>query len=57
MSASVCVEVSAVGEPCHTPANCELGLYCDFSVGRCAARKAAGADCDDSYGACGPGLV
>lgn len=53
----VCVEVSAVGEPCQTAANCEVGLYCDFSVGNCAARKAAGGDCDDSYGACGPGLV
>ncbi len=52
-----CVDASAAGEPCQMAANCEVGLYCDFGVGKCAARLAEGADCDESFGACGAGLV
>ena len=53
-----CGPVRLAGEACSTAFDCAEGLYCDFYAGsRCVERGAAGAACNDSFGACQHPLV
>ena len=54
--ATVCVDRLEAGGACNFAAQCDEGLYCDFSTGTCKAPGPLGAVCTDSTGACAVGL-
>jgi hypothetical protein len=52
---TACAAISGIGSYCTSSSDCVNGAYCDYATNICAARKPAGAACEQFYDECADG--